>query len=378
MKERTIERIVARVEPDGIDRFAIRGSPKSETMRWFQEGLVGRLVSDGYRLEPSPRPDVRFVLNLVEDDLQAFRRKAQRTFVMSVLEMREEPADVLRAGYPFLVRTLSNLATLLVHTEDGLEAHFLTPEQGHYTVRYEPGEDERFFLEVHERVDPLASSQLVVNNIFRPDLEPELWEGDEITEQIKRAGERLDSMNLLPAPFPIEEYLSERELRHVYRLYGLGGLSYGNISARKDAERFWMSASGVNKGRLEGIGQDILLVTGYEADQAAMVLSVPPDIRPKRVSVDAIEHWMIYCEHPDVGAIVHVHAWMEGIRATPMNYPCGTMQIGQAVAELLRAEPNASRAVIGLRNHGVTITGPTMEDVLERIEGRILRQVPMS
>src|SRR5437762_5852382 len=38
---------------------------------------------------------------------------------------------------------------------------------------------------------------------------------------------------------------------------------------------------------------------------------LPPGIEPRRVSVDAIEHWMIYQGHPDVGAILHVHARSE-------------------------------------------------------------------
>jgi ribulose-5-phosphate 4-epimerase/fuculose-1-phosphate aldolase len=33
---------------------------------------------------------------------------------------------------------------------------------------------------------------------------------------------------------------------------------------------------------------------------------------------------------------------------------------------------------VGLRNHGLTITGPNLQDIFERIEGRIIRQVPMS
>ena len=55
--------------------------------------------------------------------------------------------------------------------------------------------------------------------------------------------QRLDALDLLPAPFPIEKYLDKRDLEHVKRLYSIGGLSYGNLSARKDATRFWMSAS---------------------------------------------------------------------------------------------------------------------------------------
>ncbi len=143
-------------------------------------------------------------------------------------------------------------------------------------------------------------------------------------------------MNLLPAPFPIEEILSERELRHVKRLYGIGGLSYGNLSARKDGNRFWMSASGVNKAKLETVGRDILMINGYSPEEKAMRISVPPKVEPRRASVDAIEHWMIYTNHPEVGAIVHIHAWMEGIPTTEINYPCGTLQLAKAVAEQMQ------------------------------------------
>ena len=58
------------------------------------------------------------------------------------------------------------------------------------------------------------------------------------------------------------------------RLYQVGGLSYGNLSARKDATRFWMSASGVDKSQLEVAGRDILLVTGYDEANARMRISV--------------------------------------------------------------------------------------------------------
>ena len=194
----------------------------------------------------------------------------------------------------------------------------------------------------------------MIDNEWIPDLEPELWDGDEITADIGAAGRRLDELDLLPSPFPVEEYLSGRDLRHVMRLYSVGGLSYGNLSARKDETRFWMSASGVDKSQLESVGRDILMVKDFDDDRGMIVLSVPPGIEPRRVSVDAIEHWMIYQAHPDVGAILHVHAWMEGIAATDVNYPCGTQELAVAVADLVALEPDAAHAVIGLRNHGIT------------------------
>ena len=86
-------------------------------------------------------------------------------------------------------------------------------------------------------------------------------------------GERLAALDLLPAAFPIEEILSDRDLRHVKLLYGIGGLSYGNVERASRAvgpgesePQYWMSASGVDKSALHEIGRDILLVTGYDAD----------------------------------------------------------------------------------------------------------------
>jgi ribulose-5-phosphate 4-epimerase/fuculose-1-phosphate aldolase len=345
--------------------------------KWFIQGLRGAMLDRGYHFIEQPRRDVRLVLNVTSGTRpQSYRRGAQATFVTTIVELDETPQDIIRTGYPLLVRSLANLVVMIVSTPGGEQAHFITPERGHYTVTNQNNE-ERFFAEIYERIEPLAASQLVINNIYRTDLEPELWQGDDITRQITRAGKLLDQMNLLPAPYPIEEFLDEKTLRHVKRLYGLGGLSYGNLSARKDNRRFWMSASGVDKARLEVIGQDILLVSDFDPEETAMVISVPPNVTPKRVSVDAIEHWMIYREHPQVGAIVHVHAWMEGIRSTQINYPCGTIQLAGAVAELVRQEPNPAAAVIGLKNHGITITGRSMDEIFERAEGKILPQVPM-
>jgi ribulose-5-phosphate 4-epimerase/fuculose-1-phosphate aldolase len=188
----------------------------------------------------------------------------------------------------------------------------------------------------------------------------------------------LAALNLMPAPFPIEDILNERELRHLKKLYGIGGLSYGNFSARLDETRFWMSASGVDKSALSTVGRDFLLVTGYDPEHNAMRLSVPPGIEPRRVSVDAIEHWLIYRENPDVHAILHVHAWVDGVASTEMTWPCGTYELGRAVADLVQRAPDPAHAVVGLRNHGLTITGSSMDEILERVSGRLVQKVPMT
>jgi ribulose-5-phosphate 4-epimerase/fuculose-1-phosphate aldolase len=361
--------------------FALYGEGDTPRMRWFIEGLCRLMLERGYHQLPEPGPEVQVVVNRVDPEKpRPYRRKSAPTFVVAVADVGEPPDDVLRAGYPLLVRALANLAVMV--SDDGSpSAHFVTLEQGRYFVRHR-GEDDMFFAEVFERMEPLASSRLVIANEFRTDLPEELWDGDEHTGQIRRAGEHLDALDLLPAAFPIEEILSERDLRHVKLLYGIGGLSYGNASSRRTADgplgpEFWMSASGVDKSALTDIGKHILLVKGYDADRDTMILSIPPDVKPNRVSVDAIEHWMIYREHPEVGAILHVHAWMEGISSTEINYPCGTVELAGAVAQLVRESPDPGHAVVGQRNHGLTITGESLDEIFDRLEGKLVRNVPM-
>lgn len=307
---------------------------------------------------------------LAKDDVKPYRRHAQATFVVSLLEAAEVPSDPIKEWYPYLVRALSNM--LLVYVP-GREAHFLTLDLAHFV---EP-ETEGFYERLYERIHPMASSVLVVQNRFDSDLEPELWQGDKHTKELSEAGRKLGEWDLLPAAFPIDRILSPNVFRHVKKLYGIGGLSYGNLSVRKDERRFWMSASGVDKSKLREIGRDILLVKDYDAEENAIVLSVPRDVEPRRVSVDAIEHWLIYREHPQVGAIIHVHAWMEGVSTTQFQYPCGTYQLGEAVAEKVREAPDPSHAIVGLRNHGLTITGRSLSDILDRIDGKLLKHVPM-
>ncbi len=356
--------------------FASSGHARTPRQRWFIDGLRRALAAHGLE-ETAPDAAPRIVLHLADREApRAFRRRAQATFVVGIVEGSRPEGPVLPELYPLLVRTLANMLIYLVAGAAPSQAYVVTLEQGYFVI--EDAADESFFAKLYERLYPLASAQLVINNEFHTDLEPELWGGDELTAALAEAGRRLDALHLLPAAFPIDEILGPRDMAHVRRLFGIGGLSYGNLSVRKDARRFWMSASGVNKGAMKTIGRDMLLVKGYDAGRNVILLSVPPEVEPRRVSVDAIEHWMIYTQHPAVGAILHVHAWMDGILSTQIQYPCGTLQLAESVAGLVAASPDPTRAVVGMRNHGMTITGPHLADILGRIEGRLLPRVPMA
>ena len=358
-------------------QYAFYGSATSEALDRFARLIGKALEGVGFSTSNGDAQDANLVISLLDlDDPKPFRRRGKGTYVVGVFERPEHPEPIeesLRADYPQLLRGLANLVLDYV---PGQGAWFTTMERGCYAVT--ASATATLGEAVVEHLLPLAGAKLVIDNEFRTDLEPELWSGDEITDSIRAAGVRLQELDLLPNPFPIEDMLTDRELRHVKRLYGIGGLSYGNLSARKDERRFWMSASGVDKSRLEVSGRDILLVSDYDSRNGRMVLSVPPTVEPRRVSVDAIEHWMIYREHAAVGAIIHVHAWMEGISATDVNYPCGTEELARSVAELVRRSPDPDHAVVGLRNHGITVTGPDLEEILDRIEPSVLREIPMT
>ncbi len=323
----------------------------------------------GFQPGPPDDANVSIVVHVIDARRpRPFRRKSRGTFVAALHETARPPA--LEDAYPMLVRALANVVLTFVPGEG---VWLTTMERGHARIAGPDDADA-----VVQRLLPLARARLVIDNDFRPDLEPELWGGNEVTAELAEAGRRLDELGLLPSPFPIEDLLNERDLRHVKRLYGIGGLSYGNLSQRQDERRFWMSASGVDKAKLETPGRDVLLVSGFDTEHGRMILSVPPGIEPRRVSVDAIEHWMIYEAHPDVGAILHVHAWAEGVPATEIAYPCGSEELARAVAGLVAAADEPARAIVGLKNHGITATGTSLTEILDRIEPRVLRQVPMA
>jgi ribulose-5-phosphate 4-epimerase/fuculose-1-phosphate aldolase len=357
-----------------MTRVAYWGPGRASVPAVFLEELKAEWQRRGYGWDDGEQPDAEVVFNFINPDKpKPFRRRQRSTYVTIIHALDEPPADVLKYEYPLMVRGLANLGMLVI---PGHSCHFVTPERGHYAIPY-TGDLKSWVHEIVDRITPLATSRLVIDNRFDPDLEPELWDGDELTESLYEAGKRLDALGLLPAPFPLHDIVPEKELRAIKRIYGIGGLSYGNLSVRKDEQRYWMSASGVDKSNLRVVGKDILMVKDYEQETGTMVLSVPPNVEPNRVSVDAIEHWMIYQEHPDVNAIVHVHAWIPGIPATEFNYPCGTAELAVAVADIIRDEHQPSHAVVGLKNHGITVTGSSLEDIFERIEPVIEVQVPM-
>lgn len=359
-------------------KFTINKSDNDPFRDQFTDDIISEFIAKGHCLCQSDEI-VNCVLNLTSiGSPKAYRRKAPHELVVSVVTTNGNVSDLRSAGYTTLVKTLSNLMICIEKGKNGNvpEIYFLTPEVGFYHYPFDA-------VKVFNSILPIADSTIVLGNQVNADLPERCWYTNSASRELQKYGRTLGRLGLLPAPFPIREVLDQESVDHIYRLYQIKGLSYGNLSIRDSIpERgecvFWMTGRGVNKADLRGIGYDILLVTGFDKKQQLVNVSVPPvhDTRV-RVSVDALEHHMIYHEFPEIGAIVHVHGWINGIVCTEQNYPCGTIELANEVIKLLRKSGNPGRTVVGLKNHGISITGPDLKDIFNRTEDKILCEVPM-
>jgi ribulose-5-phosphate 4-epimerase/fuculose-1-phosphate aldolase len=357
--------------------FSIARHTHDAVLDAFVEDLCRTCRAHGHTPVPEGN-GAAFVFNTIDPTHPHFvRRRSQSVFVFSILHLHDPGKDLRSVCYTALVQSLANqLICLLTDRLGAPRVFFTTPEAGFYETPVDP---ERVYLSIL----PIASSHFATRNEFIEDLPEHLSEGSPVVEQIKQGGRALEQLGVLPVPFPMNEVLSADGRRQLYKIYGITGASYGNLSAREGVPAsgrtsFWMTGRGVNKARLSRVGTDVLLVKDFDLGRGTAVLSVPPGNDPRaRVSVDAVEHWMIYKAFPAVGAIVHAHAWMDGILCTRQNYPCGTRELAGEVVDLLTQVPEPARAVVGLKNHGITITGSDLPEIFARIRGRLKTQVEM-
>ena len=238
----------------------------------FADALVAdvrRLLRDAGHvvLDAAPSPeaavDVVFNVTRAEEPRSNYVRSGPETFVCTIAEARPPSGEVHEAAYPVLVRTMSNLLVYAVPEADPPATWLVTPELGFQRVPHD-GDHARAIV---EKVTTISDVTFVIDNELVPDLPAALGAGDETTEALKRVGRQLDGLGLLPSPLPLDELLSERDRRLLYAVFGVKQLSYGNLSARRDAGTFWMTGRGVNKSALSEIGRDMLLVTGLEEDE---------------------------------------------------------------------------------------------------------------
>jgi ribulose-5-phosphate 4-epimerase/fuculose-1-phosphate aldolase len=358
-------------------KFAITNDGVDPVRDEVVDAIVGAFLSHGHRIS-NDGDGINFILNVTDiESPRPGRRRSQSVFIISVVAGHGHPKDLRATCYSTLVRTVSNLL-IYVGEPNGLpsEIYFTTPEAGFYHVPSDPEV-------LYQRMLPIAGAHYAIENRFSVDLPERLWKTSPVIEKIREYGRELDNLGVLPLPFPIREVLGEEEMRHLFKIYGISGLSYGNLSAREIVPELgsttsWMTGRGIDKANIGRVGKDVLLVKGFDHQSGSALVSVPPDYDPKsRVSVDAVEHEFIYRTFAEVGAILHVHAWMKDVTSTHQNFPCGTFELAEEVVSLLAQSDDPSRSAIGLRNHGLTITGHSLDEIFERIRGKLLTEVPM-
>jgi ribulose-5-phosphate 4-epimerase/fuculose-1-phosphate aldolase len=357
-------------------KFTVVRNDSNTFKEYLLESMVDTCLQKGDQ-QVNTTDEADYVLNLTTfENPKSVRRKCRSLFVITIIcgnETYMEEEKIKALSYNSLVKSLSNQ---LIYVSPGLETYFTTPEAGFYNIYFNPEE-------IYEKIKPIISSNFATDNRFVQDLPQKFWSGSEITGQISKYGKELDELGVLPVPFPLKGFLTETQLRQLYKIYGITGASYGNLSAREripelGENTFWMTGRGVDKSNLHKIGKDILMVKDFDYEKREAVLSMPAVYDPKaRVSVDAVEHSMIYKAFPEVGAIVHVHAWIRGVKCTRQNYPCGTIELAQEVLDLLSSTDDPSSAAVGLKNHGLTITGKNLQDIFRKYSHRLVKEVEM-
>ena len=168
-------------------QYAFFGEAKTESLDRFAQLWARSSSRAGFNFGDGDPAEADLVLSLVEPGRsEAVPARCARHLRGRALRASREAGATrsLRVDYPLLVRALANIVLVYV-PQTGV--WFTTMERGHYGVEASNGDERSSPRTSSSGSLPLATSRLVIDNEFRTDLEPELWEGDEITQQVDPA-----------------------------------------------------------------------------------------------------------------------------------------------------------------------------------------------
>lgn len=165
----------------------------------------------------------------------------------------------------------------------------------------------------------------------------------------------------------------------------------GNLSARADAEHFWITVSGAPKGRLDE--SDFLLV---RVKDGAVIERVRAGTKP---SAETAIHRVLYERFPDAGAVLHGHSvkamiaagkakkGATSLRLPPLEMVKGFdiwqqnpkldlplfenhLDVGRIAQEIEARFKKSKPAVTALmiRAHGPTVWGAGLQEAYNRFE----------
>ncbi len=355
--------------------FAFHGSAWDLCMVRFDDGLARALEAAGHRRVLMQGRGPHLVLAHIDpQDPKVYRRPDSGVFVVSLLRLPRPPDNLDGHAHAWIVRTLANLMIVVAGPDDQPAIYVRTPDRTLESIGA-PAWSPALYAQLMQHLSML-DVHLVVDNIFDRDLEPELRQGGDALPAMRRAAARLAELGALTSGPPVGDMLAPQELRHLQRLYQGSRMSSGNLSQRHDARRFWMSTSGVDWAQLGTVGRDVELVKGYDPGSRALLISVPPGVRPRRVSSDALTHHLVYRSQPGVGAIAHLHAWFDDVQAVGPDYARGSLERAHVVASLVQEAADPFHAIVGIERHGVIVTGETLDEIVQRVSDRGVLPVP--
>ena len=306
-----------------------------------------------------------------EIDQLGIERRTYQDFVgiFFVAPTVETDAERVVRSYEIGLRCMANLAGYTEITGDGpydYKMTLITPERGHEILEGSPEAVEWFYDLLLQRSDVTYIDE----NIVHTNLPDDLAAGTDVTRKMQEMAARLDALDLVPSAVVLDG-LSERNRRRFFKVLGQKQVSYGNMSARHDDGRFWMTGRGVDKAKLDVIGKDILLVSKFDPAAREVHISVPPGFEDSRASIDSSIHAAIYREFPSIGGMIHIHWFVDGIVYTDEHYPCGTIELCESTLDALRLTEDPTRTILGLANHGILVTGNDLEDCWAQIEAKL-------
>jgi ribulose-5-phosphate 4-epimerase/fuculose-1-phosphate aldolase len=337
--------------------------------RRFAESLQYQLLDDD-STEPA---DVILAFLPDGDDIDqlGIERRTYQDFVgiFFIADAAESDAQRVVRSYEVGLRCMANLAGYTEITGDGPQDYrmtLITPERGHEVLTGSDDAADWLFDLLLQRSDVTYIDE----NIIHSDLPEDLHDGTDVTRKMREMARRLDDLNLVPSAVVLDG-LSERARRRFFKVLGQKQVSYGNMSARHAGDVFWMTGRGVNKAKLDVIGKDILLVSKFDPDAREVHITVPPGFEDSRASIDSSIHAAIYREFAEIGAMIHIHWFVDGIVYTDEHYPCGTIELCESTLNGLRQTDDPLRTILGLANHGIIVTGADLEDCWAQIEAKL-------
>lgn len=163
-------------------------------------------------------------------------------------------------------------------------------------------------------------------------------------------------------------------MRRLYERH-LTTCSGGNLSRRAGDEHFVVTASSIDKARLQ-------------AEHIAVVTEDGENLTPElKTSIETAMHLAVFKNRPDVGAVVHAHPVHASVFAAtdkrirtdmiaearymlgePVMAPyalMGTIDLADIVGETFR---NPEIKVVLLENHGIITVGNNLHQAYDRIE----------